>query len=335
MPRRESEPKGANPVSVLRDLARSLLACVSLPEVWRASARSLQSLIDVQSVLVFYPHQDVPGSLAGYPIVSPYGDYIRSLQPGREEGLLGEAILVGKAILIEDTELHAAAPAVLGSERSAVVAPLILEPEEESAWGVLYVGAVAPRTLNVTHRDLIETVAHLSSLAVKNVQFLENSQKMSLTDPMTGLSHYRLFQLKLGEEMEYADRHNRPLTLAILGIDQFKDYADIAGLTACSEALREIASLLEETSARAAARHREFEFILLFTAGKEDAAREAERIRLNVQQRFAGHSPPLTVSLGLAGYPMDAVAKDSLLHAAHQALGEARRGGRNRVSLGG
>ena len=57
----------------------------------------------------------------------------------------------------------------------------------------------------------------------------------------------------------------------------------------------------------------------------------AERIRADVEASSTKDGQPLTVSIGVAGYPENAAARDELLDKADWAMYAAKRAGRNRV----
>lgn len=76
--------------------------------------------------------------------------------------------------------------------------------------------------------------------------------------------------------------------------------------------------------------------IILYGVGKDEAYSIAERIRSRVADaRFqGGENQPMgkvTISMGVATYPEDALNGDDLIHAADQALYRAKRSGRNNV----
>ena len=57
----------------------------------------------------------------------------------------------------------------------------------------------------------------------------------------------------------------------------------------------------------------------------------AERIRAEVEATSIKGGQPLTVSIGVAGYPENASARDELLDKADWAMYAAKNAGRNRV----
>lgn len=73
--------------------------------------------------------------------------------------------------------------------------------------------------------------------------------------------------------------------------------------------------------------------IVLPDATSGQARMAAERLRLGIAQRSDDHRTALTVSIGVASFPMDGADADELLEAATEASGRARVLGGNRTVL--
>ena len=332
-----------------QQMGASLKASIALQVV----ASSIKSMIsEAQSVILFTRDPEDPNghALKAELPDTPYADYVRNLALRDDEGLLGKAISLSSTILVQDTEMFDVQN-LLGSEKSVVVAPLFGGAEDDensggeeeagatpqtSLLGALYVGAARENALTEEHRNIIETVSYQTAMALKNARLYEQTQKMALTDGLTGLYTHRLFQEKLNEEIEYADRHNQPVVLVMVDADNFKTYNDTLGHPAGDALLKEIAALLKDKvrAADIVCRYGGDEFALLLkNTRKEDAARMCERIREAFQLRFGGNEVQVTSSIGLACFPIDADSKKDLAKAADDALYVSKRGGRNRVSV--
>ncbi len=336
----------------LQQMGQKMGASLKASATLQVVASSIKSMIsEAQSVILFTRDPEDPKghALRAELPDTPYADYVRNLALRDDEGLLGKAISLSSTILVQDTEMFDVQN-LLGSEKSVVVAPLFggIEPEEgETAeeddgqphsilLGALYVGAARENALTEEHRNIIETVSYQTAMALKNARLYEQTQKMALTDGLTGLYTHRLFQEKLNEEIEYADRHNQPVVLVMVDADNFKSYNDTLGHPAGDALLKEIAALLKDKvrASDIVCRYGGDEFALLLkNTRKEDAARMCERIREAFQLRFGGNEVQVTSSIGLACFPYDADSKKDLAKAADDALYVSKRGGRNRVSV--
>jgi diguanylate cyclase (GGDEF)-like protein len=163
--------------------------------------------------------------------------------------------------------------------------------------------------------------------------------EQSLHDQLTGLYTKKLFEERLAEEFERAQRYQRALTLVLMDVDHFKAYADAHGHAQGDTLLRELSSVLSSSVRRAdfVARFGGEEFaILLPETVKSSAMPLAENLRETVGAypfalRESQPSGAVTISLGVANFPDDATDTESLLKAADAALYRAKRKGRNRI----
>jgi len=156
----------------------------------------------------------------------------------------------------------------------------------------------------------------------------------AITDGLTGLYNHRYLHERLEEELERARRRKTRLSLLFFDCDDFKRYNDLYGHKAGDAALTRIARIAEGCSRRVdlAARYGGEEFVLvLVDTEHEGALTVAERIRSEVESTSLADDRPLSVSIGVAGFPDDATAKDELLDKADWAMYAAKRAGRNRV----
>jgi diguanylate cyclase (GGDEF)-like protein len=182
-------------------------------------------------------------------------------------------------------------------------------------------------------RILVSQVA----IGVEKATLYDKVQRLSITDGLTGLFVHRHFQARLDEEMKRAERYKEPLSLLMLDIDFFKKFNDSYGHLAGDAVLKRVASLVGEhiESADIASRYGGEEFsVILPKQDKAVAAVKAEKIRLAVEQdllRYEGKELKVTVSMGLAAFPGDAMTKKGLIDKADQALYRAKHEGRNRV----
>lgn len=163
------------------------------------------------------------------------------------------------------------------------------------------------------------------------VNLLRQREENAYRDELTGLYNRRAFNQEIPKEMERFRRFGHPFTLLMLDLDHFKDFNDTFGHSAGDQALRDIAQILGETARLldSAVRYGGEEFaVILPQTTREEAVSVAERIRLAVQKHhivFADQKlPVITVSIGLACFPIDALDMASLVQRADQALYQAK-----------
>ena len=168
----------------------------------------------------------------------------------------------------------------------------------------------------------------------------EALERLSVTDPLTGLANRRRLMAELEREVLRSGRLERPCAVIMLDVDHFKRFNDTYGHPAGDELLRRLADalrrLVREVDTPARYGGEEFMVILPETPLAQAAA-IAERIRARVaEERISpdgdGEQVGVTVSIGLAGFPGDATSPESLIEAADDALYRAKESGRNRVA---
>ncbi|MCG6940357.1 MAG: diguanylate cyclase [Thiohalocapsa sp.] len=185
-------------------------------------------------------------------------------------------------------------------------------------------------------------VAYVTSLLAADLGFARAYvEQLADTDELTGLRNMRAFNEALVQQEQRARRHDEPLSVLMIDIDNLKTVNDHHGHDTGNLAIRNVAAAIK-ASVRAndvVARYGGDEFIVLLPSVPELAARNAgERIL----HRIAEHpiqgpkgSVGLSVSIGLATFPVMAGEVEELLHQADQALYESKRTGRNRLSIYG
>lgn len=169
-------------------------------------------------------------------------------------------------------------------------------------------------------------------------------RELALRDGLTGLFNHRAFMEQLARELSRCRRYARPFSLLFLDLDDFKIVNDTHGHRVGDDVLRGVAELL--CSGPTALRHSDFsaryggeEFcVILPETSFDGGCATAERIRRGLEQfpwleRVPQLIHPLTVSVGVAGFPDHADSTEGLLEAADAALYEAKRSGKNRVAF--
>lgn len=175
----------------------------------------------------------------------------------------------------------------------------------------------------------------LLDLRIRRVYDLEHARRLANTDGLTGLYNHRHLQERLQQEIDRAQRYDRPLSVVMADLDRFKRFNDAFGHPRGDEVLIQVAQTLRHVSRAAdiVARYggEEFTLILPETAAPE-AGVLAERARRCVKALRIGADAGLrvTLSLGVAAYA-PGLSKEALIEAADAALYAAKRRGRNRV----
>jgi diguanylate cyclase (GGDEF)-like protein len=164
-------------------------------------------------------------------------------------------------------------------------------------------------------------------------------EEEAVTDELTGLSNQRRFRELMAKEVERAKRFERPLSLLMMDIDDFKQVNDTYGHLQGDHVLHEVAKILHRESREIdePARYGGEEFAVAMPETTADGAIElAERVRKRIESTpigLAGDSGTIEVraSIGVAGAPETPPDVSGLIAAADKALYQAKREGKNQT----
>lgn len=164
-------------------------------------------------------------------------------------------------------------------------------------------------------------------------------QKQALTDALTGLPNHRALMDQLAKEFDRAHRYYRPFSLLFFDADRFKHVNDTYGHGAGDAVLYQIGeragSILRGGDTLGRFGGEEF-VALLPEADTSEASTVAERIRATIAARPMANAEvaegiPMSVSIGIATYPIDGDGEKDLLQQADDAMYLAKQLGRNQV----
>jgi diguanylate cyclase (GGDEF)-like protein len=167
---------------------------------------------------------------------------------------------------------------------------------------------------------------------------VEAAARDAMTDSLTGLANRRQLDRLLQSLALGRDARARPLALALVDVDHFKQINDRFGHAVGDDALRTLGMLLKRSTRGSdlAARYGGEEFLIVFDGADADLARRAcERMRESVVRHPWSQLHPglsVTVSVGVCGLTAP-LSVEQAIERADQALYRAKRTGRNRVCV--
>lgn len=188
--------------------------------------------------------------------------------------------------------------------------------------------------------DLLTTLGAQIALAIENGHLFEEVVSHTYLDSLTHLYNHASFRNMLEREIDRAERYRRPVALVFFDLDEFKPYNDRYGHAAGNRALCTIARIIcsQSRDSDVVSRYGGDQFAVILPETDTKRARTfAEKVRESVDAHYfpgeAGDVPEhLTVSVGVAAYPEDAVKSVALIDMAEGALYESKFAGKNRVS---
>lgn len=186
----------------------------------------------------------------------------------------------------------------------------------------------------------LELVARQVASVVRSAQLLEETRRLAVTDPLTGLHNRRHFTRQLDENVRRSARYGERLALVLLDVDFFKTVNDRFGHHVGDRALQLLAGTLaeavRETDQTARIGGEEFALLLL-RCDRQLALSISERVRSQIRELVIEELPDvdmdLSASVGVAFFPDDGADPKTLMRVADDALYRAKRRGRDQVVL--
>lgn len=170
------------------------------------------------------------------------------------------------------------------------------------------------------------------ALLLKLKSSYERERQLSRIDPLTGLANRRFFLELTKIEQDWCRRHQKPLTIAYLDVDNFKIVNDTRGHQAGDALLKEIARTITENvrSLDIAARLGGDEFVIMFPELETEQVRMVlERFLNYLRTRMQAGSWPVTFSVGAVTYNDLEYSLEEMIAKSDQLMYEAKKAGKN------
>jgi diguanylate cyclase (GGDEF)-like protein len=317
---------------------QSLNGVLGLDQVGQATLEATRDLVAADLAVLSLVKDDVQRVVRA---VGTGSEQFSGLQFSIQDGLAGQAIRV-RYPLPSGGEYNGNSYVFtrgedLSTMRSLLVVPLLM-PEGEPI-GSITVAARAEGAFRGANREMLDLIAGQVAIKLDLAHAHDQISELATTDGITGLKNHRTFQQAFDTMLSRASRGGAPLSVVMCDIDHFKSLNDSCGHPFGDDVLRDVACVLRNAVRQVdlAARYGGEEFALLLEDSSESGARlTADRIRREVEALEFTHprngSPvTVTISLGIAVFSSESVAKAELIQRADDAMYYAKENGRNQV----
>ena len=259
------------------------------------------------------------------------------VKPG---GLTYEILERGEVFIVEDTasaDFFNNPLAIEEGIRSLIAVPLKIH---KRTIGVLYLDDFNPREFDAEKLEFLSVLSSFATMSIDHARLHERTLQLACTDGLTGLYNHRQFKKIFTEEVARANRYNKPLSIILFDVDNFKKFNDTYGHPNGDIVLQEMAIMLKELlrDCDSLFRYGGEEFVtLLPETPLAEAAKVAERIRIFVETespRFLTgitKTHGVTVSVGVAALPENGADEQILLKKVDDLMYRAKNEGKNNV----
>jgi len=322
-------------LKAISDLTKVILSDISLDTVYHVFSKELRKLIEFDRISIALIEGDniryfavsqrikterTPGTT--YPLKDSNTGWVAK----HKKTLIQEDLAQQTMSLRNEHRLRAGL-------RSSIHIPLF---HKGKVFGTLNLSSTRPKAYGEWEKEALEHLAGQIAGAIMNAYLYKQIKEESRLDFLTGLFNRRYFNERLNEEINRRRRHGGIFSLATCDLDFFKNYNDRYGHIAGDKLLKQIGRLIKNSvrTDDLAFRYGGDEFVILFPdTDLDNAFSVAERVRKNIEGEMKKRKNLLTVSFGLASWPMNGVRSNEVLEAADTASFEAKHLGGNRCIL--
>lgn len=213
--------------------------------------------------------------------------------------------------------------------KALVCVPLVHQKE---ALGFLFVDDGTVRLPAAEDLEALEILASFAAIAISHARAHRDVTHRAVTDGLTGLFNRRWFEEVLEREFQRSERHGREFSLALVDVDNFKQYNDRHGHQAGDDALAALGAAIRRAirGTDLAARYGGDEMVIILPETRLEKAYNlfTRRIKSEIESELQAVSTGrirLSVTIGIASYPQDGVNARDLVLAADRALLNAKK----------
>ena len=327
-------------MSVINEITKIIGSSLDLPSIYHDFAAKVKALIDYdrcvivllddsgETATVFLlatsNETELPKGLK-IPAANTAPAWVVANKRAQFEGdLLKERLFSEDEILVRE------------GIRSAVRVPIWINGE---ITGVFILNSQNPQQYTKKDLPVLETICEHLALSLERYFLFDQISTLSVTDDLTGCGNRRMLRQELEREVRRAERYERTLGVLMLDIDHFKRVNDTYGHLAGDEILVGLAEQIKNNvrDIDTVIRYGGEEFLVILPETDLDGTvAVAEKIRNIVEEAEYVTKDivlQITISIGVAVYPLHASDNEELIRCADEALYRAKAAGRNRTYI--
>ena len=272
----------------------------------------------------------------------------------QKKDILAKILIGERPVLVTDVSLeqniNGDSKGIHNTLKSFICIPIILENFNEKSFiknerrknlqgskdviGYIYIES--QRVLNNLNKESMKKCMELSKVIGVIIEKYIFRLSASI-DKLTGTLTRKYLEDALGEQIEAASLTGSEFSLIMYDLDDFKLVNDKFGHRTGDYVLKRVSDVvrrnLRETDI--VGRYGGEEFIVILPGtGISDAELVAEKLRIKIEgEKILDNRRDVTVSLGIASYPLHAQWQEELVERVDQALYVAKQKGRNRYDI--
>lgn len=253
-----------------------------------------------------------------------------------EDTFAGRVVLTGRSEYASDASnfsLRLPRSTGGGTFGSALAVPIMFE---HNLLGVLLLFSQDTRGFHREQIDLLESLSVQVGTALNIALTHETATSQTVQDAHTGLYNPWHFSESIAKELERSVRHKHEFAILRIDIDHLTRVNELLGPGKGDEAIKHVARLIK-TCLRdidIPCRFGSQEFAVILPETSRAAALEvADRLRAKIRAESAPGVGMVTVSIGMATFPINGEEPVLLIKSAEQALDIAKFEGRDRVKV--
>lgn len=326
--------------SQLKSLMEKLSLCLTMEDTTRTLSLEISQMFGSEdTTMILYLFHSKTGELGV--LASRKGQMRVNLKSNNGDEFDQWVIKTMQPLLIEDTKSdYRFDPDRVIVDDARPIRALISVPftSGNKVLGILRVDSPQARYFAMEDLRFLTAIGDLGAVAIESAQLYEHVQELAMRDGLTDLYLRRYLMEQIPQEVNRHQDSRQNLSFLMIDLDYFKQYNDKYGHMAGDIVLRTLAILLKSHFVNPRdliCRYGGEEFcVLLPDCSKDQALELAETFRRAMEAQdiiLRRKKTRVTISVGVATFPVDAVDSEALILAADQALYQAKAKGRNRV----